>query len=160
MTTRKNLLDRVQIASPCTANWDEMTGTDQIRYCSECRKYVYNLSEMTRREAEALLASRGDQMCARLIRDLDGTTLNVDSLPPVRLLGWKPGPVASAVVSAIISITPGAAALANGQSSSHSSQSVDAPGHRTHRPAPGAMTSTITGIVSDERGAALPGAAV
>jgi hypothetical protein len=160
MTTRKNLLDRIEIASPCTANWDEMSGTDQIRYCSECRKYVYNLSEMTRREAEALLASRGNQMCARLIRDLDGTTLNVDSLPPVRLLGWKPGPVASTVVSAIISITPGAAALANGQSSSHSSQSVDASGHKTQRPAPGTLTSTITGIVSDENGAALPGAAV
>ena len=160
MTTRKNLLDRVEIASPCSANWDEMSGTDQIRFCSECRKYVYNLSEMTRREAEALLASRGNQMCARLIRDLDGTTLNVDSLPPVRLLGWKPGPVAGAVVSAIISITPGTAVLANGQSSSHSSQSVDASGHRTRRTAPGTMTSTITGIVSDENGGALPGAAV
>src|SRR5437867_4751735 len=150
MTTRKNLLDRVEIASPCTANWDEMTGTDQIRFCSECRKYVYNLSEMTRREAEALLASRGNQMCARMIRDLDGATLNVDSLPPVRLLGWKPGPIASAVVSAIISMTPGAAVLANGQPSSHSRQAVEASGHRTHRPAPGTTTSTITGIVSDE----------
>jgi hypothetical protein len=95
-----------------------------------------------------------------MIRDLDGTTLNVDSLPPVRLMGWKPGPVASAVVSAIISITPGAAVLANGQSSSHSSQSVDASGHRTHRPAPGTMTSTITGIVSDENSAAMSGAIV
>jgi hypothetical protein len=160
MTTRKNLLDRVEIASPCTANWDAMTGTDQIRFCSECRKYVYNLSEMTRREAEALLASRGNQMCARLIRDLNGATLSVDSLPPVRLLGWKPGPVASAVVSAIISITPGAGVLANGQSPSHSSQSVDASGHRTHRPAPGTMTSTITGIVSDENTAPMSGAIV
>lgn len=161
MTTRKNLLDRVEIASPCTANWDEMSGTDQIRFCSECRKYVYNLSEMTRREAEALLASRGNQMCARLIRDLDGSTLNVDSLPPVRLLGWRPGPVASAVVSAIISITPSAAAMGRArQVSPHSSQSVDASGHRTQRPAPGTITSTISGIVSDENGAALPGAAV
>src|SRR5258706_812526 len=160
MTTRKNLLDRVEIASPCTANWDSMTGTDQIRFCSECSKYVYNLSEMTRREAEALLARRGNQMCARLIRDLNGTTLSVDSLPPVRLLGWKPGPIASAVVSAIISITPGAGMLAKGQSSAPSRQSVDASGHRTQRPAPGTMTSTITGIVSDENGAALAGAAV
>src|SRR4030095_1834389 len=106
MTTRKNILDQGEITSPCTANWDEMKGTEQIRYCSECDKYVYNLSEMTRREAEELLVSSGDQMCARLTRDLKGQTLTVESLPPVWLLGWKPGRVANAVVSALISITP------------------------------------------------------
>jgi hypothetical protein len=160
MTTRKDLLERVEITSPCTANWDEMKGTDQIRYCSECQKYVYNLSEMTRREAEALLVSRGNQMCARLIRDLDGQTLTVESLPPVRLLRWKPGPVARAVVSAIISIAPAAAPFANGQGLSHASHSVDALGHKSQRPAPEDMTSAIAGIVSDESAAPMSGAIV
>jgi Carboxypeptidase regulatory-like domain len=160
MNTRKNLLDRVEINSPCAANWDEMKGTDQVRYCSECQKYVYNLSEMTQREAESLLASRGNQMCARLIRDLEGQTLTVESLPPVRLLGWKPGPLATAVVSALISITPMTVPLANAQAASHASQSEDGPGTDSRRPAPGSLTSAITGIVSNESGAPLSGAIV
>lgn len=160
MTTRKNLLERVEITSPCTASWDEMKGTDQIRYCSECHKYVYNLSEMTRREAEAHLVSRGNQMCARLTRDLEGQTLTVESLPPVRLLGWKPGPVASAVVTALISIAPAAAPLANGQVPSAATSSLYAAGDKAHRPSPGGTTSALTGIVSNEKGAALPGALV
>jgi carboxypeptidase family protein len=160
MTTRRNLLDRVEITSPCAANWDEMKGTDQIRYCSECQKYVYNLSEMTRREAEAILVNRGNQMCARLIRDLEGQTITVESLPPVRLLGWKPGPVANVVVSALISIAPAAAPLASGQVASQASHSVDASGHKSQRPAPGDMTSAIAGVVSDENTAPVSGAIV
>ena len=41
-------LEQIRVASPCHANWDEMTGTDQARFCGQCRKNVYNLSEMTR----------------------------------------------------------------------------------------------------------------
>jgi Carboxypeptidase regulatory-like domain len=160
MNTRKNLLDRVEINSPCAANWDEMKGTDQVRYCSECQKYVYNLSEMTQREAESLLTSRGNQMCARLIRDMEGQTLTVESLPPVRLLGWKPGPLATAVVSALISITPMTVPLANAQGASHASQSADASGTDSRLPAPGSLTSAISGIVSNESGAPLSGAIV
>lgn len=161
MTTPKSLLDRLVITSPCTADWDEMTGTDQIRYCSECRKYVYNLSEMTRREAEALVASRRSQMCARMIRDIDDRVLTVDSLPPVRLLGWRPGPVASAVVSAMIGIAPGAAALANAQqASARATYSRVESSHIKESPAPGSGTSTIAGTVSDEKGVAIRGAIV
>jgi hypothetical protein len=160
MTTRKNLLDRVEIAAPCGADWDEMQGSNQIRYCSECHKYVYNLSEMTRTEAEALVVSRRDQMCARLTRDLKGNTANVDS-PPVRLLGWRPGPVARTVLSALISIAPAEAALSQGRHvASHSDHSADESGRATHRPVPGAATSAIAGIVSDENGAAKAGVVV
>ena len=160
MTARKHILDRVEISSPCTANWDEMKGTEQIRYCSECDKYVYNLSEMTRREAEELVVSSGDQMCARLTRDLKGQTLTVESLPPVRLLGWKPGRVANAVVSALISITPAAVPLASGQAASQSAKTQDGSGHKSHRTVPAGATSTITGIVKNETGQHMPGALV
>jgi len=160
MTRRKDILNSVEIKSPCTANWNEMKGTDQIRYCFECNKYVYNLSEMTRRDAEAILLSRDDQMCARLIRDLEGQTLTVDSLPPVRLLGWKPGRVANAVVSALISITPAALPLANGQVTSPPGKSQDGSGHKSHRTVPASTASTITGIVTNETGAPMPGVLV
>ena len=51
-------LEQIHVASPCHADWDEMTGTDQARFCQSCRKNVYNLSEMTRAEAQALIWRR------------------------------------------------------------------------------------------------------
>jgi hypothetical protein len=159
MASPKNLLDRVEIISPCTADWDGMTGTDQIRYCSECHKYVYNLSQMTRREAEALVAASPTQVCARMIRDINGRTLTADSLPPVRLLGWRPGPVASAVVSAMIGIAPGLAPLAKadqGSARARYSQSD----HRKQLPSPGGDVSSIAGTVSEVNGVALTDAIV
>src|SRR4051794_558697 len=51
-TAERRSLETLRIASPCTARWDEMRGDEQMRYCGQCRKKVYNLSAMTRDEAE------------------------------------------------------------------------------------------------------------
>ena len=60
------LLDRIAIASPCPASWDEMTGDDQVRHCSLCNLSVHNLSAMTRDEAEGVLAKLSEgRVCAR-----------------------------------------------------------------------------------------------
>src|SRR4051812_43681240 len=36
-------LDSLTVASPCSANWAEMTGDDRSRFCGKCEKNVYNL---------------------------------------------------------------------------------------------------------------------
>src|SRR5438128_4489630 len=158
MTARKNLLDRIEITSPCTANWDQMTGTNQIRSCSECNKYVFNLAEMTRREAEALVRSSEGRMCARMIRDLEGKTITVDSLPPVRLMSWRPGPIASAVVSAMISIAPSAAMSKDLHGSSTPSYSTD--GAARKRTLPSETTASLVGTVFNESSTPMFGAVV
>ena len=48
-------LKNLKIASPCTAEWDGMTGNERKRFCGECKLHVYNLSGMTRYDAENLL---------------------------------------------------------------------------------------------------------
>jgi hypothetical protein len=72
------MLDQIKIASPCTADWDRMEGTDRVRFCSECQKNVFNLSAMTRREAEALLQETNGTLCTQLYRRADGTVLTTD----------------------------------------------------------------------------------
>src|SRR6267142_5668090 len=69
------MLDRISIAAPCSADWDSMPGSDRVRHCGQCNKNVYNLSEMTRRQAEALIREKEGQLCARLYRRADGTIL-------------------------------------------------------------------------------------
>jgi hypothetical protein len=90
------MLDQIKIASPCTADWDQMEGTDRVRFCQHCQKNVFNLSEMTRRDAEALLKETSGNICTRLYRRADGTVLTADcpvglQLKVVRVrrrLGW------------------------------------------------------------------------
>lgn len=79
-----NPLDSIRIASPCRANWGEMYGNERRRFCSECKLNVYNLSDMTRQEAETLLINTEGRLCVRFFRRRDGTVLTRDC--PV---GWK-----------------------------------------------------------------------
>jgi len=72
------LLDRITVASPCHASWDEMLGDDRVRFCLSCEKNVYNLSAMTREEAERLLQERGDDLCVRFYQRADGTIMTQD----------------------------------------------------------------------------------
>jgi hypothetical protein len=73
-----NILDNVQIASPCSADWEQMQGDERKRFCGSCTKNVYNLSGMTRRDAEALLIASEGKICVRLYRRADGTVLTAD----------------------------------------------------------------------------------
>ena len=53
-----NSLDGIRIASPCPVSWDRMTGDERVRHCDECQLSVYNIAELTRPEAEALIAAK------------------------------------------------------------------------------------------------------
>ncbi|MGH9900836.1 MAG: hypothetical protein ACRD68_03250, partial [Pyrinomonadaceae bacterium] len=56
-------LDRVRVAAPCPADWERMTGDHQVRFCGQCERHVYNLSGMTRKEAEALITRTEGRLC-------------------------------------------------------------------------------------------------
>jgi len=81
---RLPVLDGIRVAAPCSADWDAMTGDDRVRHCDECKLDVYNLSGMTRDEAEDLVASRIGPLCVRFYRRTDGTLLTADCPTGVR----------------------------------------------------------------------------
>jgi hypothetical protein len=72
------VLDNIRVAAPCTARWDAMIGDDVVRHCVECKKNVYNLSGMTRDDAEAMLRARNGELCVRYYQRADGTILTSD----------------------------------------------------------------------------------
>jgi hypothetical protein len=80
MDSDTNLLGKIRIASPCTASWDDMRGDDRVRFCQHCRLNVYNLSAMTRQEAEALIREKEGRLCIRFYARRDGTVLT-DNCP-------------------------------------------------------------------------------
>jgi len=77
-------LDMISVASPCHADWDDMSGNDQSRFCGQCSKHVYNLSAMTAGEAQDLIEENEGKMCVRFYKRADGTMLTADC--PV---GWR-----------------------------------------------------------------------
>jgi hypothetical protein len=68
MSKSLNVLNRVRISSPCSEDWDSMTGNDQVRFCSHCSLHVHNISSMTRRSAEKLVENSSGRLCVRYIR--------------------------------------------------------------------------------------------
>jgi hypothetical protein len=71
-----------------------MVGDDRVRVCAGCDRPVFNLSGMTRVEAEAVLATRGLTPCVRFFRRPDGTIMTTDC--PT---GARPAPRRLAVVA-------------------------------------------------------------
>jgi ankyrin repeat protein len=70
--SKRSFLDSVEVASPCTQDWNEMFGNDEVRFCQHCVKSVHNLSGMTRKQAKRLVSQSGDNLCIRYIRRPDG----------------------------------------------------------------------------------------
>jgi len=76
-------LDDVRVASPCKADWNDMYGDERRRFCGDCKLNVYNLSGMSREEAERLVTNSEGRLCVRFFRRRDGSILTADC--PV---GW------------------------------------------------------------------------
>jgi len=77
-------LDLISVASPCSVPWDSMKGDDRTRFCEQCSQHVYNLSELTKDQAETLVNEAEGRTCVRYFRRFDGTVMTTDC--PV---GWR-----------------------------------------------------------------------
>src|SRR5206468_3883776 len=72
------LLTNIRVASPCPARWADMAGDDRARFCAQCQKHVYNLSEMTAEDASDLIRAKEGKLCVRFYQRADGTVLTAD----------------------------------------------------------------------------------
>jgi len=99
------VLENLRIASPCTASWDKMTGDDRVRFCGDCRKNVYNLSSMTRDQAENLLRENEGGLCVRFYQRKDGTVMTTDCPVGVRKRRRRRIAIAAGVGAALAAST-------------------------------------------------------
>jgi hypothetical protein len=75
---RRLPLDKLTMASPCSAEWNDMVGDDRVRRCGGCQKDVYNLVGLSPADAERVIAGRELEICVRVYRRADGTLLTTD----------------------------------------------------------------------------------
>jgi hypothetical protein len=104
MLIKRDRIDGLRVATPCPASWDEMHGDERMRFCDSCNLHVYNISAMSRREAEALISRTEGRICGRFYRRADGTILTKDCPVGLRALRRRAAKVAGAAVTAILSL--------------------------------------------------------
>jgi len=108
MKTRRRLLEKIEIASACSADWESMSGDERVRFCDQCNKQVYNISRMTRTQAEQLLANSVGKLCARIERHPNGTVITESERMQISLFSRISSPVASAVIATTLSLSANA----------------------------------------------------
>ena len=107
MTRHSSPLEGVRVAAPCPADWDKMVGDERIRFCHQCELNVYNLSGMSKREAEALVANAEGRLCVRFYRRADGTILTNNCPVGLRALKRRVSRVVNATLSAALGFFAG-----------------------------------------------------
>src|SRR5215212_7541929 len=100
-------LEGVRVAAPCKADWGKMVGDERVRYCNQCSLHVYNLSGMTKREAEGLVANAEGRLCVRYYARADGSMLTRNCPVGLRALKQRVSRIAGATLSAVIGFFAG-----------------------------------------------------
>jgi len=158
MSRKPGAFDAISIPAPCPADWQTMTGDHRGRFCQQCNKHVYNLSAMSRDEAEALVARFEGRLCARFERDADGVILTDDLRAAPHLISRRVSPVAAAIVTAIIGLSGNAIAVTSSPTARAAVHAQSAKDDRA--PQPQGATPSLAGVVKDQQGAVIPGAKV
>jgi len=107
MSRFNDLLDHVSVAAPCSADWDQMIGNERQRFCGQCNLNVYNLSSLTKSEAESLIARSEGRLCIRFYRRADGSILTENCPVGLRAIRRRISKIATAMISAVLSLLTG-----------------------------------------------------
>ena len=156
MSERTDVLRRVRVASPCRASWELMEGDERTRFCRQCGLNVYNLSEMTRAEAESLVARTEGRLCARFYQRADGTVLTKDCPVGLRAVRLRVARAAGAAFAAVL----GLFAAVSGKTPQQKSSCPAGDDLKVERTVRGTSYATVSGVVTDPTCAVILGAHV
>lgn len=154
MKNQKFDINKLRVASPCSAGWDTMTGNDRVRHCHSCKLNIYNFSEMTGGEVQNLIENTEGRICGRLFLRADGTVITKDCPVGFRAFYKRTARFAGAALTA-------AAALFSfgfGQSQSKKASNCKTAGKifRTES----RNLNLVEGTVTDSNCAVIPGAKI
>jgi Carboxypeptidase regulatory-like domain len=159
MSPNKRRLDQLKVVSPCSTDWDRMSGDERKRFCSECDKFVYDFSQMTRRQVEAIVSIHRGRMCARITRRTDGSLVTLEAPPVHPIVARRASPVVNATLAAILGLSVPANALNVDVSAAQLIVHSDADGKSARTPF-GGGEAVVGGTVVDPQAAVIPNAVV
>jgi hypothetical protein len=151
--SKKGFLDSIEVKTPCLQSWNEMRGSDQIRFCDHCAKDVHNLSEMTRKQARKIVAQSNGGICVRYIRRPDGRIRTIKNT--LHQITRQTG-IAAGILGTSLSVST----LAYAQGNINPNQIENTQIAETVNQKSDVPHGTISGTITDPHGAVIPFASV
>jgi hypothetical protein len=71
-------LEQIGVPHPCPIDESDIEGSGSVRFCPHCRQNVYDLSAMTRAEAERLVCQKAGNLCVLFGQTSDGQIVTLD----------------------------------------------------------------------------------
>src|ERR1051326_6657281 len=105
--SRKELIQQLRIASPCSVEWDSMIGNDRVRFCEHCRLSVHHVDSLNKKQLRRLIARSHGRLCVNYTR------ANVPpevAFPILHKIGRRTSALAAGAFSASLSIATATAA--------------------------------------------------
>lgn len=157
--TTNTILDRINVASPCSADWDSMIGNQEVRFCQHCSKHVNNLSEMTRKQALQLVARSNGRLCVKYKRGPDGRIEMARTDSQLYQIKRRVSRLAAGAFTAALSLCSSVAAQTPSPNERRVWNGVevtdlyDSARHATS----GGASASLRGVITDPNGAVIPG---
>jgi hypothetical protein len=107
-------LDTWKISRKCPAELPLLDNDERVRFCAQCGQNVYNLSAMTRVDAEALLRLREGKICTSFYRRADGSIVTSDCSVDLVKVRWRAPRAASIAAGALLAVGMAFAAPVSG----------------------------------------------
>ena len=96
------LVQKLYIAAPCDVPWDGMEGDNRTRFCAQCKLNVYNIAEMSTKEAASLIRTNEGRLCLRLYQRKDGTIITDNCPVGLRKIRDRMKRCAAAVIMSLV----------------------------------------------------------
>ncbi len=152
---RKNFLDKIEVKSPCNESWDEMTGNDEVRFCSHCAKDVHNISAMNRADAEKLVKKSNGKLCVRYVKTSEG---NLITAPPKLTQITRRATIAAGILATSLALST--LTYAQGEPIDRRDNSTKTKQDKSAKSETKQGLATISGTVTDANDAVIVGAKV
>lgn len=76
---------RIEIANPCSEDWNKMTPCEQGRYCSHCKKEVIDFTAWSDAALYNFFATRPQNVCGRMLVSQTQRAIHIPPQPHSRL---------------------------------------------------------------------------
>lgn len=86
---RLQILNKIEIETPCEISWSEIRGKGPVRSCQFCRKDVLDLIEWPTAEAARILSESDSMPCVRICRGPDGGIVTADNPIGIGMRVWR-----------------------------------------------------------------------
>jgi hypothetical protein len=150
---KNGFLDSIRVASPCSQDWNEMSGSETARFCEHCAFEVNNLSALKRKEAMRLVRQSEGRICVRYVRSPEtGAPVFAEKLHQIT----RRAGIAAGVLGASLTLSTLAYAQGEAVNPSPKTQVETTVENQSDKDKTKSPTGTISGTAVDPTGAIIP----